>query len=141
MLPLAGLAYGLVRRRDAAFAAIAALAFVLFWFNAGGWFTTATYYCVPLMNRFRHIGHILDTAKVFLLLLGGMGLDRLLQDLDDGERSCGHGVEVEVEVKAGKTTLTLAISLLACGHRCWLPSDACRLRLLGYRKRRSGRCR
>ncbi len=81
VLPLAGLAFGLVRRRDAYFGAFTFVALVLFWFVAGEWLGALAYRFVPLMNRFRHVSHVFNILKVFVLILGGFGLDRLLADL------------------------------------------------------------
>ena len=81
LLPLAMSVYALVRRRDVTFRAFAAAAFVLLWFNVGGWFTMATYYGFPLMNRYRYLSHVLNCFRFLLLILGGFGLDQLYKDL------------------------------------------------------------
>ena len=97
VLPLAGLAYALFRRRDAYFAAFAGVALVLFWFVAGEWLGALSYRFVPLMNRFRHVSQVFNILKVFVLILGGFGLDRLLTDLGqpdkekEGPRTEGRG--------------------------------------------------
>ena len=81
ILPLAGAAYGLARRRDACFLAFALVALVLFWFSQGGWFATLLYYTFPFMSIHRHPSHVLNVAKIFVLVLGGLGIDQLLHDL------------------------------------------------------------
>ena len=86
VLPLAGAVYGLFRRRDAYFVAFVFVALVLFWFAAGEWLGALSYRFVPLMNRFRHVSHVFNILKVFVLILGGFGLDRLLTDLGQPDK-------------------------------------------------------
>ncbi len=80
-LPLLTLGYGLMRRRDPAFLALLAVAFVLLWFALGGYFSRACYYGFPLMNKFRQISYAFNVLKVFVLLLGGLGFDQWLRDV------------------------------------------------------------
>lgn len=81
LLPYLTAGYALIRRRQPWCVPFAAVALVLFWFSMAGWFATFTYYVVPMMNKFRHISFALDTFKVFLIILGGFGIDQLLGDL------------------------------------------------------------
>ena len=79
VLPLACMAYALARRRDVRFLAFALVTLVLFWLSQGGWFATGLYYTLPLMNAHRHISHVLNIARPFVLLLAGFGFDQLLR--------------------------------------------------------------
>ena len=81
VLPLAGLGYGLVRRKDACFVAAALVVLVLFWFSLGGWFSTFLFHYFPLMNKCRYLSHALNMVKIFVLLLGGLGIEQFLDDL------------------------------------------------------------
>ena len=76
-LPLLILAFALPCRRDTPFLSLAAVAFVLVWFTLGGWFDTLLYNCFPLMKKYRFISITFATLKIFLLLLAGLGFDRL----------------------------------------------------------------
>ena len=83
VLPLATLGYALVRRRDVRFLAVAMVALVLFWLSQGGWFAELLHRWFPLMNKCRTLSHIVNLGRLFLLLMGGFGIDQLLLDLGD----------------------------------------------------------
>ncbi len=50
----------------------------IFFFSAGGILAKICYYAWPLMSYFRHVAYIAMIAKVFLIMLAGFGLDRLI---------------------------------------------------------------
>ncbi len=51
--------------------------FLLF-FSAGGVLTKICYYVWPLMSYYRHVTYTAMIAKVFMIMLAGFGLDRLM---------------------------------------------------------------
>jgi hypothetical protein len=80
LLPLIMAVYALARVRSTRFLAFVSAAFVLVWFGIGGWFSLACYYSVPLMKVYRNLDVAFTLLKVFLLILGGFGFDRLLRE-------------------------------------------------------------
>jgi hypothetical protein len=60
---------------------VALVTLALFWFSLGGWFTTLTYYCFPMMKKYRFVSAVWNFLRVFALLLGGFGFEQILRDL------------------------------------------------------------
>ena len=105
VLPVAALGYALARRRDAGFLAACLVVLVLFWFSLGGWFSTALFYGFPLMNKCRYLSHVLNMSKIFVLLMGGFGIEQILNDLAGLKQSTANDVP--------RWTLRLMLVLLA----------------------------
>lgn len=83
LIPLAGFLVALFTVRDRWFWALAGGAGALIAISLGG---VAAYliYHVPGMALYRHVSYLQGTAKIFLLLAGGFGIDRILAVLRDG---------------------------------------------------------
>ncbi len=81
LLPLPLILYGTFKAaRDPMLRAFVLVVVVMGLFSLGGVFSKALYYTVPGMSYYRHIGLSVGSFKVFLPLIAGFGLDRLLDD-------------------------------------------------------------
>lgn len=77
LLPLLLAGVAVIAPRNTVCTSVALVTLVLFWFSIGGWFSEVAYH-FPLMPKYRHLIYVLGTAKFFVALLGGFGLDYLL---------------------------------------------------------------
>lgn len=85
LLPLVFLPYAFRNVRRTAFAALGAVTFFLVTFSIGDPALTAraSFFLLPGIRMFRHIGLVGDMMKLFIPLLAGFGLDQFLTDLKE----------------------------------------------------------
>ncbi len=77
--------------------------FLFFLSTGGGILAKICYYVWPLMSYFRQLAYIAMIAKVFLIMLAGFGLDRLI----DVKRQPNAGIKVK-----GPLTLCIVFTIL-----------------------------
>lgn len=82
LLPLAGAAIAPFVDKHPALRALTLAALVLIFLTNAGEGAVALFH-VPTMDYFRHLQHLYPTLKVFLILMSGFTLDRMIRSLRD----------------------------------------------------------
>lgn len=101
LLPLPFVLYGILKAsKDPMLRALTAAVVIMGLFSLGGAVSKAFYHIVPGMAYYRHIGLSVGSFKVFLPLMAGFGVDRLLEDRNAGSYLV-HAVTASVILLAG----------------------------------------
>ncbi|MBW1990474.1 MAG: hypothetical protein JRI97_13165, partial [Deltaproteobacteria bacterium] len=117
--------YSLVRVRTFEFYLFLVLYSLFLWVSFGGVFAVPFYY-FPGMAYFRHLKYLLVVAKVFMLVLAGLGLDHFLGRVL-GEKAqpaaSGKGVLAAMPARTKKLLFALAALAVVLFVRDSLPGD------------------
>jgi len=90
LLALAGFAVAFLRVRNVWFYSLAGGMVALALLADSGAVSWLLYWLMPGLDKFRHLGLLLELVKVLLLLAGGFGVDQLLDSIADRERFAGQ---------------------------------------------------
>lgn len=121
LLPLGTLLFALLHVRNRIFFSLVGGLAAILLLAANGMSSVVLYWLMPGMKAFRHLGLLLEFAKVLLLLSAGFGLDLLITRLKvRGWLKKHFSTFVYVSLMVGLcVSLDMVVSQMAYNPKCW----------------------